>query len=130
MVTKTPAVMVVLLACGCGGGQGGKSILPPTPPPITTSYRPSALGVGMGGMVLKITNASDKPLHKITLLSTANDVKDQKREFVVADTLQPHKTIELGVWELDGWMQKPGYLNRITCHGFSGSIEERVPKER
>jgi hypothetical protein len=93
-------------------------------PPITLTIRESKVGAGM---VLMITNTSDEPLHQITVSASNDDAKRELKEVVVATTLKPHATIEVGWMELD-WAFQPGELVRVGAKGYMAYVRGTVPE--
>lgn len=93
-------------------------------PPITLTTRDSLVGAGK---VLIITNTSDETLHQITL-GISNDEKNQEvKDVVVAVTLKPHDSIQLGWMELNLAFE-PGDSVRVGAKGYMSYVRGTVPE--
>ncbi|MGH8550914.1 MAG: hypothetical protein ACRERU_20405 [Methylococcales bacterium] len=93
------------------------SLLIPTPslawslgkPDLSLVTRPSIVGKGR---VLIVTNTSDEYLHECTIKINSSD-----KTPVIATTLAPHASTEIGWLELDQEL-RPGDKVAIGCKGF------------
>jgi hypothetical protein len=93
-------------------------------PPITLTTRDSLVGAGK---VLIITNTSDETLHQITL-GISNDEKNQEvKDVVVAVTLKPHDSIQVGWMELNLAFE-PGDSVRVGAKGYMAYVRGTVPE--
>ena len=94
-------------------GQAG------SPPPLALTVRDSTAG---NGKVLRITNTSNAPLHEVRL-SISN--RQDHYERVIADTIQPHDTIEFA-WQESGFALEKGMLIELRVSGYGGSFRDTI----
>jgi hypothetical protein len=88
-------------------------------PPLAVTIRDSMVG---HGKVLRITNTSNGPIHQVRL--SLSNRKDHY-ERVIADTIQPHDTIELN-WMETGFALEQGMLIELRASGYEGSFRDRI----
>jgi hypothetical protein len=88
-------------------------------PPLAVSVRHSIAG---NGKVLRITNTSNGPIHQVRL-SVPN--RQDHYERVVADTIQPHDTIEF-VWMESDFALEKGMLIELRASGYEGSFRDTI----
>lgn len=91
-------------------------------PPLSVAQRDSLWGKGK---VLIITNTSDKHLHELRIKVVGAGGKDVV-QVMVAPTLKPHDTIEVGWLELAEKIE-PGDTVTISCLGY-GRMRVTVPR--
>lgn len=92
-------------------------------PPISVNVRPSLVGAGYA---LIITNTSDEFLHEVTVEAKGTNGDELQRQ-VVAVTLKPHKSVDVGWLEL-GWQFEPGEKVYVGAKGYWSTIAGTVPK--
>ena len=88
-------------------------------PPLALTVRDST---GGNGKVLRITNTSDGPIHQVRLLLPN---RQDHYEKVIADTIQPHDTIEIGPTE-SGLALEKGMLIELRANGYGGSFRDKI----
>ena len=91
-------------------------------PPLALTQRDSLDG---GWMVVIITNTSDEPLHQVTIGATNHKREQELEDVVVAVTLEPHKSVEVGGEELK-WGFEPGESVRVGARGYSSYVRARI----
>jgi len=91
-------------------------------PPISLLVRPSAIGAGY---VLVITNTSDDHLHEISVQAKTPNGEILKKR-VVATTLAPHKSIEIGWLELSDWQFAAGETVYIGAKGYWSYVSGKI----
>jgi hypothetical protein len=94
-------------------GQAG------SPPPLALTVRDSAAG---NGKVLRITNTSNGPIHQVRV-SLSN--RQDHYERVIADTIQPHDTVEF-VWTESGFKWEKGTLIEFRASGYGDSFRDTI----
>jgi hypothetical protein len=121
---KTFKLTLVLILALLAANPSAHALFGMGEPPICLTTRNSLIGAGK---VLIITNTSDETLHQITL-GISNDKKNQEvKDAVVAVTLEPHKSIELGWMELNLAFE-PGDSVRVGAKGYLSYVREKVPE--
>jgi hypothetical protein len=110
------ALCVVLLCVSCFS----------EPPIVLSSRIPVIPGLGL---VLEITNASDKTIHRVTVELQAADGSTLP-PILVSKTLEPHSTADLGPLQLmgTGWKIEAGQAAVISCHGYRRDLFAVVPE--
>ena len=119
---------------------GGKSVIPPirlvlsTPPPAASSertrfsisYRKAA--IPGHGVVLGLTNATDKETLKNVVVLVKSSAGGGERSYRVARSLSPKETISVGWKELDGWKLNPGDVVKVKVDGDARPVEVIIPR--
>ena len=96
------------------------------PPPLRLSHR-KAMVPGQG-MVLGLTNATDKEtLKNVVVLVTSASAKDERR-YRVARSIRPSDSIAVGWRELRGWKLRPGDRVKIKVDGYAVPVEAIIPR--
>jgi hypothetical protein len=88
-------------------------------PPLAVTVRHAMVG---NGKVLRITNTSNEPIHQVRL-SLAN--RQDHYERVIADTIQPHDTIEFA-WQESGFALEKGMRIELRASGYDGSFRDTI----
>jgi hypothetical protein len=88
-------------------------------PPLAVTVSDSTDGYGK---VLRITNTSDVPIHQVRL-SLSN--RQEHYERVIADTIQPHDTIEFG-WMESGFAWEKGTRIELRASAYGGSFRDTI----
>ena len=115
-VTVVLALCVALICVSCLS----------EPPIVLSSREPIIPGLGL---VLEVTNASDKTIHRVTIEVQAFD-GSVLPSTLVAKTIKPHCTADLGPLQLmsSGWKMEAGQAVIISCHGYRQNIFAVVPE--
>ena len=94
-------------------------------PPLAISTRDDCL---MGpGKVLIIVNTSDKPIHNVTVAAENFELHQTLKLVVVAVTLGPHETVEVG-WAEVKWRFQYGEQVNVCAYGYFSDIRRYIPK--
>jgi len=88
-------------------------------PPLAVTVRDSR---GGNGKVLRITNTSNAPIHQVRL---SLSIRQDRYERVIADTIQPHETIEFD-WMEPGFALEKGMLIELRASAYGGSFRETI----
>jgi hypothetical protein len=88
-------------------------------PPLALTVRVSMAG---NGKVLRVTNTSSRPIHRVRL-SVPN--RQDHYERVIADTIQPHDTIEFR-WMESGFALEKGMQIELRASGYEGSFRDTI----
>ncbi len=88
-------------------------------PPLAVAVRDSIIG---NGKVLRITNTSNRPIHQVRL---SLSIREEHYERVIADTIQPHDTIEYA-WAESGFPLEKGMLIELRTSGYGGSFRDTI----
>lgn len=87
-------------------------------PPVSIGQRESKIGQGM---IVLVTNTSDKPLQEVRIRIEApaeDGVVGEAREHFEA-TLGPRQVLEVGWLKLDGWPIPQGAKVNVTVKGYA-----------
>jgi hypothetical protein len=88
-------------------------------PPLALTVRDSMAG---NGKVLRVTNTSSRPIYRVWL-SVSN--RQDHYERVIADSIQPHDTIEFR-WMESGFALEKGMLIELRASGYEGSFRDTI----
>ena len=110
------AALVSALASGCG-----KSALPP---PVTVTYRPSIVGVGM---VIQISNTSSHHLYNVQVVGRNYD-EVSSASVKATDHLEPYGVVEVGWMEFEAWVPQPGESVEVYCDDYATPYISVIPE--
>ena len=110
-----------LVTSGCDAE--GNTFLPRPVPPVTVTYRDSAVGIGK---VIQITNNSTHHLYDVKV--TGRNMKQNASASVKAsEHLAPGETVEVGWMEFEAWVPEPGETVEIYCEDYAVPYLSLVP---
>ena len=112
--------LMSLMLLGCSNFAN-----PVMQPPVVVSVRDSLVN---RGKVLIITNASGEHLHQVQVFVAANSAHGApEKKAVVAESLEPHRQVQVGWLELGDRNLLVGDRGSVTCHEYSHAMTITIP---
>jgi hypothetical protein len=100
------AAFVGSFLAGCGTSA--------LPPPVTVTYRPSLVGIGL---VVQISNDSGHHLYNVRVVGR-NFEEVASASVKAADHLGPGEVIEVGWMEFESWVPVPGETIEVYADNY------------
>lgn len=116
-------VLVALAGLGCD--EQGNSFLPRPAPPVTVTYRDSAVGIGR---VIQITNNSGHHLYDVKVVGR-NMTQNSSASVRATEHLRPGTTVEVGWMEFEAWTPVPGETIEIYCEDYAVPYLSVIPEK-
>jgi len=123
--SATVVMLVVLAIASSGCDAEGNSFLPRPAPPVTVTYRDSAVGIGK---VIQIKNNSSHHLYDVKVVGR-NVSQNSSASVKATEHLRPGKTVEVGWMEFEAWSPAPGETVEIYCEDYTVPYLSLVPEK-
>jgi hypothetical protein len=119
--------LMIGLACLAPAGcdEQGNTVLPRPVPPVTVTYRDSAVGLGK---VVQITNSSSHHLYNVKVTGR-NVGKNESASVRATEHLRPGDTVEVGWLEFESWTPIPGETIEIYCDDYALPYLSIIPEK-